>query len=101
MKASFSLLALLSLAGVYPEVSPLLCGPDSFCKLKHWVNWVLCVLGEEVVCMAVKMHWEQKIWAEIVQTDILGTSKTCGFFPNTSSLCNTGVICVKGQKQVW
>lgn len=49
-----------------------------------------------MVCMAVKMHWEQKIWAEIVQT-AWAAQKLEGFFPNPPSLCNTDVMCVTGS----
>lgn len=49
-----------------------------------------------MVCMAVKMHWELRIWAEIVQT-AWAPQELEGFSPSPPSLCNTGVLCVAGS----
>lgn len=57
-----------SLAGVYPSISPLLHNPGSSYKGKRCMKGIACVLGEEMVCMPVEMHREQRIWAEIRQT---------------------------------
>lgn len=76
-----------SLAGVYPAISPLPHSPGSFCKRKRHVKWVACVLGEETVCTHVKMHREQRIRAEILQTAPASPQLEC-FLPSPHSACN-------------
>ena len=69
------------------------------------MKWVVCVLGEETVCVPAKMHGEQRIWAEIVQIARAPPKLEC-FLPSPPSVCNTSVVRVRDRdssmlKQIW